>query len=398
MIAISIGGKYLAAKATQKTFRFTKEEGSLIFGLSSASAAATLASVMVGYNIIISENEAGEPIRLLNEHVLNGSILLILFSCTLSSFVSMRNAEKIAEAEKEDTITGNNPEQENILLALNHAETVEQLVNLATMIKTEINTDKLFALNIINEDKNESSEKNAEKILNNAIHSAAAADVTLNRLVRYDNDVINGINNVIKEKKITDLLIGLQQGKGFSQSFAYNLYNGYLQNENTNILVYHAVQPIATIKKHIVIIPPKMHTEPGFFYALLRIWNIARSSGAVMHFNTGEEISDMLRRIIKKVTIEAEFNRVESWQQMLNTIKSIDDNEGLIMLMPKRNTPAYLPQMRRVPELLNEHFTDKNYLLIYPYPLGDEKDAEIRSIANNRDFINISNIISKIFK
>ena len=120
MLVASILGKYVAAVLTQKTFRLTKHEGKLIFGLSSASAAATLAAVMVGYNIILSESESGEPIRLLNEHVLNGSILLILISCTISSFISMASAEKIAEAENEDTLTGNNHEQENILLALNY--------------------------------------------------------------------------------------------------------------------------------------------------------------------------------------------------------------------------------------------------------------------------------------
>ena len=88
MIVCSIGGKYLAAMATQKSFRFTKPERGVIFGLSSASAAATLATVMVGYNVVLSENELGEPIRLLNEHVLYGSILLILVSCTISSFVN----------------------------------------------------------------------------------------------------------------------------------------------------------------------------------------------------------------------------------------------------------------------------------------------------------------------
>ncbi|MEP6805612.1 MAG: cation:proton antiporter, partial [Flavobacterium sp.] len=72
MLIASIGGKYAAAILTKKTFNFTDDEGRLIFGMSAASAAATLASVMVGYNIILSENEAGEPVRLLNEHVLNG--------------------------------------------------------------------------------------------------------------------------------------------------------------------------------------------------------------------------------------------------------------------------------------------------------------------------------------
>src|SRR5690554_7039332 len=174
MIACSIGGKYLAALATQKSFKFTKPEGGIIFGLSSASAAATLATVMVGYNVVLSENELGEPIRLLNEHVLYGSILLILVSCTLSSFVTMANAKKIAEADNEDTISGNSHEEESILLALNNPEMVEKIVNLSMLIKGKQNKDQVYGLNIINEEKNESSVKNAEKLLDAAVKNAAS--------------------------------------------------------------------------------------------------------------------------------------------------------------------------------------------------------------------------------
>jgi Kef-type K+ transport system membrane component KefB len=398
MMIVSFGGKYLAAKATQKTFRLTKNEGGLIFGLSSASAAATLASVMVGYNIIIAENEAGEPVRLLNEHVLNGSILLILVSCTLSSFVSMANARKIAEADQEDTIADNDDKEEAMLLAVNYPETVERMVNLATMIKAKANTDRVFALNVINEEKNESSVKNAEKILDEAVHTASASDVTLTPLTRYDNDVINGINNVVKEKKITDLLIGLEEDKGFSASFAYNLYNGYLQNQTINVLIYHAAQPISTIKKYIVFIPPKFDTEPGFFYALLRVWNIARNSGALMEFYSSASILSILKNIIKKANIEAAFNAVEEWSDIEKIANSVNDDEGLIVLMPKRGMRSYLPQMRRFPEMLNRHFADKNYLLIYPYTLSPEDDMEVRLVSNHSDFVEIGKLISRIFK
>src|SRR5690606_36966011 len=206
MLIASFAGKYFAAVATQKTFRLSKEEGKLIFGLSVASAAATLAAVMVGYNIIISENEAGEPIRLLNEHVLNGSILMILISCTVSSFVSMSSAQKIAESENEDMVAGKTQEKENLLLAINHIDTIESMVKLSVIIKSKSNTENIFSLNIINEEKNESSVKNAEKISHDTVQKAAAADVKITSLTRYDNDVLNGINNVVKEKKITDLL------------------------------------------------------------------------------------------------------------------------------------------------------------------------------------------------
>ncbi|WP_428069688.1 cation:proton antiporter [Chryseobacterium gambrini] len=398
MLVASIGGKYLSAVATQKTFRLTKEEGKLIFGLSSASAAATLASVMVGYNIILSETETGEPIRLLNEHVLNGSILLILISCTISSFVSMASAQKIAEQDNEDTVSGNTHEEENILLALNYEATVERMVNLGILIKAHSNTENIFALNVINEDKNESSVKNAEKLLHSATDTAAAADVKIQPLKRYDNDVINGVNNVIKEQNITDIIIGLEDEKGFSPSFVYNLYNGYLQNDHVNVLVYHAAQPLSTIKKYAVMIPENAHKEAGFFHALLRVWNIARNSGATIVFYASETILDILQKIIKKANIEAEFIIMNSWKDGEKTAAELKEDEALIVFMAKRGMKSYIPQMRLIPELLNRKLRDNNYLLVFPFSEFDENDVEKRSVGNHDDFMEIGNVIKKIFK
>ncbi|MDN4014131.1 cation:proton antiporter [Chryseobacterium gambrini] len=398
MLVASIGGKYLSAVATQKTFRLTKEEGKLIFGLSSASAAATLASVMVGYNIILSETETGEPIRLLNEHVLNGSILLILISCTISSFVSMASAQKMAEQDNEDTVSGNTHEEENILLALNYEATVERMVNLGILIKAHSNTENIFALNVINEDKNESSVKNAEKLLHNATDTAAAADVKIQPLKRYDNDVINGVNNVIKEQNITDIIIGLEDEKGFSPSFVYNLYNGYLQNDHVNVLVYHAAQPLSTIKKYAVMIPENAHKEAGFFHALLRVWNIARNSGATIVFYASETILDILQKIIKKANIEAEFIIMNSWKDGEKTAAELKEDEALIIFMAKRGMISYIPQMRLIPELLNRNLRDNNYLLVFPFSEFDENDVEKRSVGNHDDFMEIGNVIKKIFK
>lgn len=398
MLVASIGGKYLSAIATQKTFRLTKEEGKLIFGLSSASAAATLASVMVGYNIILSETETGEPVRLLNEHVLNGSILLILISCTISSFISMASAQKIAESDNEDTVSGNSHEEENILLAINHEETVERMVNLGILIKAHSNTEDLVALNVINEDKNESSVKNAEKLLHQAADTAAAADVKLQALKRYDNDVINGVNNVIKEQKITDLIIGLEDEKGFSPSFVYNLYNGYLQNDDVNVLVYHAAQPLSTIKRYAVMIPENAHKEAGFFHSLLRVWNIARNSGATIVFYAPENILDILQKIIKKANIEAEFIIMNTWQDGERTATQLKDDEALIIFMAKRGMQSYIPRMRLIPEMLNRYLSDNNYLLIFPFSEYDKNSPEIRSVGNHGDFMEIGNVIQKIFK
>lgn len=397
MLICSIGGKYLAALATQKTFRWTKPEGGLVFGLSSASAAATLAAVMVGYNVILSENEFGEPIRLLNEHVLYGSILLILVSCTVSSFVTMNNADKMAAADNEDTLSGKSDESENILLAINDMETAEKIVNLSMLVKNKNNKKNIFGLNVINEEKNESSIKNAEKLLETAVKNAASMDVELTPITRYDTDVVNGIKNVIKEQNITDLIIGVDAQKGFSPSSVFNIYNGHIHNTQINLLIYHAVQPISTVKKHLVFISKNAETQAGFFHALLRVWNLARNGGAVMEFYAFPDMVKVLNRIVKRVNIEAKIIPINSWYEVDKITNNMGENEGLILMMDRREIGRSL-YINQLHDTLNTQFIDYNYIVIYPFTEADESLHEIRSISNYSDYTQIGKVIRKIFK
>src|SRR5690554_6155630 len=70
-------GKWLAAWFTQLIFKYSKAQRQLIFGLSGAHAAATLAVILVGYR-------AG----IIDENILNGTIILILITCIVASFAT----------------------------------------------------------------------------------------------------------------------------------------------------------------------------------------------------------------------------------------------------------------------------------------------------------------------
>ena len=101
MIVLITAAKYIAALLTQKTFKLSSDQRTVIFGLSSAHVAATLAAVMVGYNVIVGQTPDGEPIRLLGESVLNGTILMILATCTISTFATQRGAHNIAKPTRD---------------------------------------------------------------------------------------------------------------------------------------------------------------------------------------------------------------------------------------------------------------------------------------------------------
>ena len=57
MTVVATFSKWLAAWITQKIYGMQKVERSLIFGLSNAQAAATLAAVLIGHEIIMENGE-----------------------------------------------------------------------------------------------------------------------------------------------------------------------------------------------------------------------------------------------------------------------------------------------------------------------------------------------------
>ena len=280
MIIVATIAKYAAAWLTQKTFRMSVDQRRIIFGLSNAQAAATLAAVMVGYNVILGQTPEGEPIRLLNESVLNGTILMILVTCTMASFSAQRGAHNLAAtASSETDETGDH--KERILIPLSNEDTAEELVNLSLATKSKKNTHHLYALNILDNKVSGDDQqlKKSRRLLENAALTAAATDTHLQELQRYDLNVTNAILSVILEHRITDLVLGLHKEKGIPSSFLGRITEGILDYSDVTTLIYKPAQPLSTMKRHLVVIPVQAEKEAGFLMWLHKIGNLARNTG-----------------------------------------------------------------------------------------------------------------------
>ena len=370
MTVVATVAKFSAAWLTQKTFRFSADERRLIFGLSNAQAAATLAAVLVGYNVILGQTDSGEPIRLLNDAVLNGTIIMILVTCTIATFVAQKGAVNISLLESADE----NEDQEvteKILLPISNPENVDELVHLSTTIKSKENKAGLYALSIINNNEEETGAvKQANKTLDKAVHVAAATDVKLHRQIRFDLNVVNGISSVIRENNITDLVLGLHVKKGISDGFLGNLTEGILAKNNVTTFIYKPAQPIATIKNQVVIIPKNAETELGFSEWLLKIWNIGRNTGAKLIFYASEKTTKIIREIHAKHPIEAEFRVFDNWDDFLILAREIKQNDGLVIVMSREKKLSFHPKMKAIPGYLNRYFVPNNFLLVYPMQSG----------------------------
>ena len=371
MIVVATVAKFVAAWLTQKTFRMSVDQRRVIFGLSNAQAAATLAAVMVGYNVILGETPAGEPIRLLNESVLNGTILMILVTCTMASFSAQKGAHNIAMNDVSEEKEGTGEHQERILIPVSYEKNVTELVNLSTAIKSKKNKNGLFALNVINNQASDDKAfKQSKKVLNMAVTTASATDNVLQDLLRYDLNVANAIISVIKEQGITDLVLGLHQGKGVVSSFLGNMTEAILGQSNVTTLIYRPIQPIATVKRHLVVVPARAEKEVGFPMWVNKVWNIIHNSGAKAVFYASEDTTMYLKEIYKKRPIEAEFSSFDDWDDFLIMSREIKSDDTLWVVMSRRERLSYHANMSRIPNYLNKYFQSNSFVLVYPIQAG----------------------------
>lgn len=370
MIIVATAAKYIAAWMTQKTFHLSTDQRSVIFGLSNAQAAATLAAVMVGYNVITGTDANGEPIRLLNESVLNGTILMILVTCTIASFAAQKGAHNIAAQDISDK-EENKKESEHILIPVSNEETVEELVNLSLAIKSPQNKNGLFALKVIdNHHSDEKALKQSRRVLQTAVNTAAATDTRMKDLLRYDLSVSNAIASVVKEREITDLVVGLHKEKDIPAAFLGHIVESVLAESSVSTFIYKPAQPISTVRRHLIIIPELAEKEIGFNQIIFRLRNVTQNTGAATVFYGSEATLNALKKLLAKKSGEASYIEFNDWDDFLIVFRDIKPDDTMWIILSRKEGLSYAPAMARIPKYLNKYFQANSFVLAYPVQAG----------------------------
>lgn len=372
IIVVALITKYVAAWVTQKIFKLTATEGKMLFGLSASHAAATLAIILVGYNIIIGETATGEPIRLLDEDVLNGTILLILVSCGVGSFVTEKAAKKLALQENEQVPEIEGEEnKEKILISLAYAEIATDMVDLGVLLQPKKSNLPLYGLHIVDDAvEGSNAAGKGKKILEKAVSHAAASENILTPLMRYDSSISNGIVYTIKEQQVTDIVIGLHKNAD-QKIFFGEVAENIIRRIYETLYVYKPAQPFNTLKRMIVAVPPNAETEPGFIHWLQKIILLSKESGMKVGFyGTGTTLA-----AIQSVTqrddnnLQASYNEFSNWDDFLIFTRELNTNDLFIIISSRKGYNSYLPQFNKLPYYLTNYFSKLSYIILYPEQL-----------------------------
>jgi Kef-type K+ transport system membrane component KefB len=370
MIVLAVFTKFVAAWLTQKTFKLAALERQMIFGLSNARVGATLAVVLVGYNIILDETATGEPIRLLTEDVLNGTILMILVTCTISSFVVEKASRKLAlkEEAKESEVKNEN---DKILISLAYPETITELVDLGLMLKPKNSNIPVYALHVVSDDGDDGiSKSSGKKMMDKAVKHAVATSNTVIPLTRFDMNISNGIIYTIKEQNITDIIIGLHSHSD-QQDLLGPTAEKILRSTPETIFIYKSIQPFNTLKRMIIAVTPRAEMEPGFVHWYRKLYTIAKESGISIKFFANDETIEELEELNEsnKNSVKSEFIPFRNWDDFLIFSGELKPDDLFVIISSRKGQVSFSPYLDKLSYYLNNYFKNNSFILLFPKQL-----------------------------
>lgn len=374
MTVVATASKFLAALLTQKSFGYSADERRVIFGLSNARVAATLAAVLVGYTTLYN----GVP--LISNSVLNGTIIMIFFTCTIASFSAQRGAYKLSlnentapvKKEGEDDIPTS-----RILLPIHKSQATEELINFANLISSTSYAKSLVTVaTVINAEKDTAQQlQRAKRLFEKAVTAGSAAEVMIDTCLRYDTSYTNGIQNLIREHEVTDLLLDVDPNSFLKEKFLSKFTDTEIVSHGVTTYLYRSNQPAQTIKRYIIIAPPHAEREFGFRSWLAHIWSLLKNTSASAVIYADNNTLRVIEGLNEAMPIPIQTKTFTRYQDMLVISKDIKVDDALIFILSRRSQPSYHEHMEQIPHFINNYFPNISFVMIYPQEHGGDDDG-----------------------
>jgi Kef-type K+ transport system membrane component KefB len=369
-------GKAVAAYVSSLLFRLSKADGHMMFGLTSAHAAGAIAMVMVGIRLEVAPGE-----YLVSDDMLNGIIMMILFTCIISTMMTEHAAKKIIIQEKTH-LQGDVPkdDDEKILLCVKYPEIAPHLLYLSMYMRNQRLNRDLVALNVVYDDeKSNNAREEGIRLLEQLQHTASASEVKVQTQVRLATNIANGIKHAFREFGCSEIVMGMHVhtdiNPRFWGEFIQSLYNGL----NRQIILMRFVQPMSTLRRIRVAVPSRAEFEPGFHRWLERLSRFAGQLDCRIQFHGRNESLTLIREYInnRHPNVRAEYTYMGHWNELPQLAAEIADDHLFVVVTARKGTISYKTALERLPDELQKHFSGKNLMIIFPDQHGDTKDERM---------------------
>ncbi len=371
MIAVAIVSKWISAWIAQKIYRMEPVDRKIMFGLTTAHTAVALAVVTIGYNMVMPDGH-----RMMDETILNGTVLMILVTCAIAPMVTSPAAAKIKIKMLEEATEEKTPRKQkviNTLIPVANPITAQSLVDLALMMRNATGRSNIYALHVRN-DNTTGSRAVGRNSLDLAEQAASSVDTKLTTIERYDLNTVAGVLNTIEERDITEVILGMHRKSTVIDSFFGSKIDQLLKSTNRMMIITRCFIPLNTVMRIVVSVPPKAQYETGFRRWVMCIGNLGREIGCKVIFCCHPEVKPLIRGVLHKerYTIRDEYRDVEEWEDFVLLANRIQEDDLFIVVSARRTSVSFSPDMDAMPSFLQKYFSRNNMIVLYPEQFGEE--------------------------
>ena len=255
MIVAELIGKFLAAWISGKWFGYKFPSTMVMFGLSIAQAASTLAAVTVAYEI-----------ELVDRTTVNGVVAMILFTCIASPLITERWGRQVTIAEdNSDRKQKSNLLGQRVLVPVANPNNEDNLLDLA-LILSKTSKGTLLPLNILCDRDPVSPEARTQqlKLLETAETIAHAANARVETIARVDDEIDRGIVRSPCERNASLVICGWKGYASYQDNFFGSTIDRVALQLSIPVLITRFVQPIANTARVFLCISKKQALAAEF--------------------------------------------------------------------------------------------------------------------------------------
>ena len=361
MVLVGTFSKWLASYVMSHVSKDLRGGSLLMFGLTNAHAAGALAIVMIGTD---------PKVNLMDVSVLNGTVMLILFSCIISSFATSEGARRLAIMDT-DTEENQGAWHGRCLVTYSQPDSVGLLTQLALIIRNTRIPDSLMGLTVTLNDYDGEAQgyREAQRMLENATSVASAAEVDMKTLSRLSTNIAGGILHTIREYDCGEVMVCLtDRTTGMPKSSLGPVIDHVLEGTNREVMAVRLIVPPGTLHRVIVAVPQKAEYEAGFYKWLEHVCRMGEQLDCVIEFHAHPDTMPNIKSYMWRyhVSLHAEYVEMALWTKIISLSQRAGSDEMVVFVSARPGFISYKGAFAGLPLMIHRYFSHTSVMLLYP--------------------------------
>lgn len=399
LTSFAIFSKWLSALASQYLFKLSANERQIIFGLSTARAAATLAIISVGYNV-----------GLLHVNIVNGTVILILITTMTSSMITENSAKRLLLDISENSELEDNEmrlRNKHLMVSMNELKGNERLLDFALLITDPHVVNPISVVSVYPDNENaERMIRKSRKSLEDIVTHYSGQEAKLNTIATIDHNLSSGISRVSKELVADIVLVNDTKDTNIIKRMVGDDREHLLSSCEKTVFFCSLDKPSVGYERIVVVAPLLAELEQTFIHWAERLLRFGKELKIPIHLYGSAGTFDRLEKVAQanKIDAEIKLKELESLEAFYPSYQK-KNSDVIALVACRQGSVSYDSQIEQILQNIEVAFQNNDYLLIYPGSVGNDPAFSNYDDINSAPLVagvetiqKISREVSNIFK